>query len=59
MDAAEKPVLRKKLRRKQFLALFAKLEPTKIGLEACGQRITGLVSSSRWGTKSCCSHRNT
>jgi transposase len=36
VDAADKPVLRKKLRRKQFLALFAKLEPTKIGLEACG-----------------------
>jgi len=36
VDAAEKPVLRKTLRRKQFLALFAKMEPTKIGLEACG-----------------------
>ena len=36
VDAAEKPVLRKTLRRKQFLALLAKLEPTKIGLEACG-----------------------
>src|SRR6202051_3342644 len=36
VDAAERPVLRKKLRRKQFLEFFAKLEPTKIGLEACG-----------------------
>jgi transposase len=36
VDAAEKPVLRKTLRRKQFLALFAKMEPTKVGLEACG-----------------------
>jgi transposase len=36
VDAAEQPVLRKKLRRKQFLEFFAKLEPTKIGLEACG-----------------------
>ena len=32
VDAAEQPVLRKKLRRKQFLEFFAKLEPTKIGL---------------------------
>jgi len=36
VDTAEKPVLRKKLRRKQVLEFFAKLEPTKIGLEACG-----------------------
>ena len=36
VDAAEKPVLRKKLRRGQVIEFFAKLEPTKIGLEACG-----------------------
>src|SRR6202140_3130376 len=36
VNAAEKPVLRKKLRRGQVLDFFAKLEPTKIGLEACG-----------------------
>src|ERR1700681_3302103 len=36
VDAAEKPVLRRKLRRGQVLDFFAKLEPTKIGLEACG-----------------------
>ncbi len=36
VDTAEQPVLRKKLRRKQVLEFFAKLEPTKIGLEACG-----------------------
>ena len=36
VNAAEQPVLRKKLRRKQVLEFFAKLEPTKIGLEACG-----------------------
>jgi len=29
-------MLRKKLRRRQFLEFFAKLEPTRIGLEACG-----------------------
>jgi transposase len=36
VDAAEQPVLRKKLRRRQVLEFFAKLEPTKVGLEACG-----------------------
>jgi transposase len=36
VDAAERPVLRKKLRRRQVLEFFAELEPTKIGLEACG-----------------------
>ena len=36
VDAAERPVLRKKLRRRQVLEFFGKLEPTKIGLEACG-----------------------
>lgn len=36
VDATEKPVLRKKLRRQQVLTLFAQLEPTKVGLEACG-----------------------
>src|SRR5437870_8749894 len=36
VNAAEQPVLRRKLRRKQVLEFFAKLEPTKVGLEACG-----------------------
>jgi transposase len=36
VDAAEQPVLRKKLRRSQVLAFFAKLEPIRIGIEACG-----------------------
>jgi transposase len=36
VDSAERPVLRRKLRRGQFLEFFAKLEPTKVGLEACG-----------------------
>ena len=36
VDAAEKPALRKKLRRRQVLEFISKLEPTKIGLEACG-----------------------
>ena len=36
VNAAEEVVLRKQLRRGQMLAFFAKLEPTVIGLEACG-----------------------
>src|SRR5262245_4367499 len=36
VDAAEQPVLREKLRRKQMLEFFATLPPTRIGLEACG-----------------------
>jgi transposase len=36
VDEAEKPILRKKLRRSQFLEFFSKLERTKIGMEACG-----------------------
>jgi transposase len=36
LDEAEQPVLRKKLRRAQMMVFFAKLEPTRIGMEACG-----------------------
>ena len=36
VDEADRPVLRKKLRRKQMVEFFANLEPTRIGLEACG-----------------------
>jgi transposase len=36
VDGAEQPALRKKLRRKQVVEFFGKLEPTRIGLEACG-----------------------
>ena len=36
VDAAERVALRKRLRRRQVLELFAQLEPTKVGLEACG-----------------------
>jgi transposase len=36
VDAAERPVLRRKLRRHEVLAFFAKLPPTVIGMEACG-----------------------
>lgn len=36
VNSAEEPVLRKKLRRGQVMAFFAALEPTVVGLEACG-----------------------
>lgn len=35
IDAAEQPVLRKRLRRKQMIEFFEKLPPTVIGIEAC------------------------
>jgi transposase len=36
VDAAERPVLRRKLRRNQVLGFFAKLPPSVVGMEACG-----------------------
>jgi transposase len=36
VNAAEVPVLRKKLRRKEMVAFFEKLLPTVIAIEACG-----------------------
>lgn len=36
VDASERVVLRRKLKRSQFLGFFAALEPTLVGLEACG-----------------------
>ena len=36
VDAAEQPVLRKKLRRRDMLAFFERLAPMKVGMEACG-----------------------
>ena len=36
VSAAEKVVLRKKVRRKEMIAFFKTLAPTVIGIEACG-----------------------
>jgi transposase len=36
VNAAEEPVLRRKLRRKDMVAFFEKLAPTVIAIEACG-----------------------
>jgi transposase len=46
VDAAEQPVLRRKLRRKEMLAFFTKLPPTLIGMEACG-------ASHHWARELC------
>ena len=35
VNAAEQPVLRKRLRRQPMIAFFEKLPPTVIGIEAC------------------------
>ena len=42
VDAAERPVLRRKLRRAEVLTFFGKLPATRIGMEACG-------GSHHWG----------
>jgi transposase len=36
VNAADAPVLRKKLRRKEMVTFFQKLAPTVIAIEACG-----------------------
>ncbi|MCW2239358.1 hypothetical protein [Azospirillum canadense] len=36
VDAAERPVLRKALRRKDTVRFFERLPPTRIGVEDCG-----------------------
>ena len=36
VDAAERPVVRRKLRRAQMVEFFSGLAPTVVGLEACG-----------------------
>ena len=46
VDAAERPVFRKRLSRKQVLEFFAKLPPTVIGMEACG-------ASQHWARELC------
>jgi transposase len=36
VNAAEAPVLRKKLRRKEMVVFFERLPPTVVAIEACG-----------------------
>jgi len=42
VDAAETPILRRKLRRREMIAFFERLAPTRIAIEACG-------ASPHWG----------
>jgi transposase len=36
VDASERPVVRRQLRRQDMMRFFAELPPAAIGLEACG-----------------------
>src|SRR5277367_6664038 len=42
VDAQDRPVLRRNLRRQELVAFFAKLPPVEVALEACG-------GSHHWG----------
>ena len=46
VDAAERPVLRRKLRRNEILAFFAKQPPSVVGMEAC-------AASHYWARELC------
>lgn len=50
VDAAEEPVLRKRLRRKEMMKFFEELPPTRVGIEACASSTTGPGCCSRLGT---------
>ncbi len=51
VNAAEAPVLRKKLRRKEMVAFFEKLPPTVIAIEACGGSHIGRGCCNRLGMR--------
>jgi transposase len=51
VDAAEEPVLRKKLRRKEMVKFFEELPPTRVGIEACAVPTTGPACCTRLGTR--------
>ena len=62
VNAAEGPVLRKKLRRKDMIAFFMKLPPTVVAIEACGashhcarelQSLGHSVSNSKFNVDGC------
>ena len=58
VDAAEKVVLRKKLRRQQVIEFFGKLSRRRSAWRPAAQRIIGLASSKLWPTKLFCCRRN-
>ena len=49
VNAAEQPVLRKRLRRSEVVAFFAKLEPTLLAMEACAASHHWARELSRFG----------
>jgi transposase len=49
IDAAEKVVVRKQLRRGQMLAFFTALPPCLVGMEACRHPTIGHVNSRKLG----------
>ena len=50
IDAAEKVVVRKQLRRSQVLAFFKALPPCLVGMEACATPIIGRANSRSLAT---------
>src|SRR5262249_50086858 len=60
IDAAEKVVVRKQLRRAQVMKFFAALPPCLVGLEACAtahywaRELTRLLRGSREPCRKCC-----
>ena len=51
IDAAEKVIVRKQLRRGQMLAFFKALPPCLVGVEACGHLTIGHVNSRSLATR--------
>lgn len=59
VNAAEQPILRKKLRRSAMIEYFEKLASTVIGIEACGGSHHWAGYSRALDIKSNLSHRST
>jgi transposase len=51
IDAAEKVVVRKQLRRSQVLTFFNALPPCLVGMETCATATTGRVNSRSLATR--------
>jgi transposase len=51
VNAAEEPVLRRKLRRKEMVAFFQRLEPTVVGSRPAAARTTGPAFCSSLATR--------
>ena len=51
VDEKERPVLRRQSRRSEVEKVFAKLPPTRIGIEACGASHHRAGGCAAWGTR--------